>query len=118
MFAWRPNDLIWNYWVSNYLLGNRRRPSTRAGLECRHHPAARPVPLRPARDGRENPFINAGTLEVLGVPVDMSKVKLGAYVIAGITDHITPWRACYGTARLFGPEDDVRAGQRGPPANA
>ena len=25
-------------------------------------------------------------------------------MIAGITDHITPWRACYGTARLFGPE--------------
>jgi len=34
----------------------------------------------------------------------MGQVKLGAYVIAGITDHITPWRACYGTARLFGPE--------------
>jgi polyhydroxyalkanoate synthase len=41
---------------------------------------------------------------VLGVPVDMSQIKLGAYVIAGITDHITPWRACYGTARLFGPD--------------
>ena len=52
----------------------------------------------------KNPYVNAGTLEVLGVPVDMGQVKLGAYVIAGITDHITPWRACYGTARLFGPE--------------
>ena len=28
----------------------------------------------------------------------------GAYVIGGITDHITPWKACYGTARLFGPD--------------
>ena len=52
----------------------------------------------------KNPYINACTLEVLGVPVDMGQVKLGAYVIAGITDHITPWRGCYGTARLFGPE--------------
>lgn len=40
---------------------------------------------------------------MLGVPVDMEQVDIGAYVI-GITDHITPWRACYGTARLFGPE--------------
>ena len=25
-----------------------------------------------------------------------------AFVVAGITDHITPWRACYETARIFG----------------
>ena len=36
------------------------------------------------------------------MPIDLSKVKIGAYVIGGITDHITPWNGCYGTARLFG----------------
>ena len=30
------------------------------------------------------------------------KVDVGAYVVGGTTDHITPWRACYGTARLLG----------------
>jgi polyhydroxyalkanoate synthase len=29
-------------------------------------------------------------------------LKAGAFVIGGITDHITPWKGCYGTARLFG----------------
>jgi polyhydroxyalkanoate synthase len=50
----------------------------------------------------KNPYVRPGALEVGGVPIDLSKVKVGAYVIGGITDHITPWRACYGTARLFG----------------
>ena len=52
----------------------------------------------------KNPYVNPGVLEVDGVPIDMGQVQVGAFVVAGITDHITPWRACYGTARLFGPE--------------
>ncbi|MNZ51443.1 Poly-beta-hydroxybutyrate polymerase [compost metagenome] len=32
----------------------------------------------------------------------MTQVKVGAYVVGGTTDHITPWQGCYGTARLFG----------------
>jgi polyhydroxyalkanoate synthase len=32
----------------------------------------------------------------------MGKVDVHAYVVAGITDHITPWKACYATARIYG----------------
>jgi polyhydroxyalkanoate synthase len=41
---------------------------------------------------------------VIGRSIDMRRVRHGAYVIGGITDHITPWKACYGTARMFGPD--------------
>ena len=105
MFAWlRPNDLIWNYWVNNYLLGNR--PPAYDVLAWNADPTRLPGQYHCdlLELVEKTPYVNAGTLEVLGVPVDMGQVKLGAYVIAGITDHITPWRACYGTARLFGPE--------------
>lgn len=103
MFAWmRPNDLVWNYWVNNYLLGNAppafdilywNSDSTR--LPARLH--ADFLDLIGA-----NPFVRPGLLRVRGTPLDMRRVELDCYVIAGLTDHITPWQGCYGTARLYG----------------
>jgi len=105
MFAWmRPNDLIWNYWVNNYLLGNKppafdilawNADTTR--LPGQYHCDLLSMV-------EKNPYVNAGAIEIDGVPIDMGKVKLGTYVVGGITDHITPWKGCYGTARLFGPD--------------
>ena len=40
--------------------------------------------------------------ELGGVPIDLTKVKHDTYVIGGTTDHITPWKAVYQTARIFG----------------
>jgi len=105
MFAWlRPNDLIWNYWVNNYLLGNK--PPAFDILAWNADTTRLPGQFHcDLLDLVEkNPYANPGTLEIGGMPIDMSKVRVGAYVVAGITDHITPWKACYGTARLFGPE--------------
>jgi len=105
MFAWlRPNDLIWNYWVNNYLLGNK--PPAFDILAWNADTTRLPGQFHcDLLDLVEkNPYVSPGTLEIAGVPIDLSKVQVGAYVIGGITDHITPWKACYGTARLFGPQ--------------
>ncbi len=103
MFAWmRPNDLIWNYWVNNYLLGNA--PPAFDVLFWNADTTRLPAGLH--GDFLDmifsNPFMNPGKLSIGGHPIDMSKVKHPTYVIAGTTDHITPWKAVYETARLFG----------------
>jgi polyhydroxyalkanoate synthase len=49
-----------------------------------------------------NAFTHPGALEVLGTPIDLSKVTNDAYIVAGITDHITPWQGCYATTQLLG----------------
>ena len=36
--------------------------------------------------------------------LQLRKLDLEAYVVAGTTDHITPWHGCYATARLLGPK--------------
>jgi polyhydroxyalkanoate synthase len=104
MFAWmRPNDLIWNYWVNNYLLGNK--PPAFDILAWNNDTTRLPAQFHcDLLDLIEkNPYVNPGMLEICGLPIDLSKVDVGGYVIGGITDHITPWKACYGTARIFGP---------------
>jgi polyhydroxyalkanoate synthase len=103
IFAWlRPNDLIWNYWVNNYLLGNDPPAFDILfwNADTTRLPGAFHADLLSIF--QDNPFVNAGTMHILGEPIDMGQVKVDAYIVAGITDHITPWRACYQTARIYG----------------
>ena len=116
MFAWmRPNDLVWNYVVNNYLLGNEppahdilfwNDDSTR--LPARLH--ADFLDLFEA-----NPFSRPGKLRVRGRKIDLGKVGIDTYVVGGLTDHITTWQGVYRTARLFGSgAQHVRPRQRRP----
>jgi polyhydroxyalkanoate synthase subunit PhaC len=105
VFAWmRPNDLIWNYWVNNYLLGNA--PPAFDILYWNADTTR--LPARLHGDYIDlyftNPFVNPGRLRLNGVTVDMSKVrgKVDSYVIGGVTDHITPWKVAYKSARILG----------------
>ena len=103
VFAWmRPNELVWNYWVNNYLLGAHppafdilfwNADSTR--LPARLHADFLDLYLR-------NPLPAAGAAEVLGMPIDLDRVRCPVYTVAGITDHIVPWRAAYLASRLLG----------------
>ena len=43
---------------------------------------------------------------MLGSPVDLSKVDVDSYVVAGIADHLCPWQSCYRSTQLLG--GDVR----------
>jgi polyhydroxyalkanoate synthase len=103
MFAWlRPNDLIWNYWVNNYLLGNKPPAFDILAwnADTTRLPAKFHSDLLDIMD--KNPYVRPGAMTIKGVPIDLSEVDISAYVIGGLTDHITPWKSCYGTARLFG----------------
>jgi polyhydroxyalkanoate synthase len=103
IFAWmRPNDLIWNYWVNNYLLGNQPPAFDILywNADTTHLPAALHADYLDLYF--TNPFVNAGKLTLNETTVDMSKVKADSYVVAGVTDHITPWKGVYKTARIMG----------------
>ncbi|WP_420814642.1 alpha/beta fold hydrolase [Paraburkholderia susongensis] len=103
VFAWmRPNDLVWNYWVNNYLMG--KTPPAFDILYWNNDTTRLPAGLH----GQlldifiGNLFTKPRALSILGTPIDLSDVTCDKYVVAGITDHITPWKGVYNTARLFG----------------
>jgi polyhydroxyalkanoate synthase len=50
----------------------------------------------------ENSLVRPGAVRVLDTPVDLTKITLDSYAVAGIADHITPWQNAYRTTQLLG----------------
>ena len=103
VFAWlRPGDLVWNYWVNNYLLG--KRPPAFDILFWNADTTRMTAALHAdfVDIAMQNTLTRPDTVSVLGVPIDLGKVTVDTYVVAGIADHLTPWENCYRTAKLFG----------------
>jgi polyhydroxyalkanoate synthase len=99
----RPNDLVYNYLVSGWLMGKPPAPfDVLAWNDDATRTTARfaAESSRLAMDGWDG---NGPTL--LGVKTDFSKVTCDSYHVGGYTDHITAWRACYDTAHLVGGSD-------------
>ena len=103
MFAWmRPNDLVWNYVVNNYLMGEDPPPYN--VLFWNDDSTNLPAQLHSdyLDFGLEKPFTNPGEVEIAGHMADLTQVDVDSFIVAGVTDHITPWKACYRTTKLIG----------------
>lgn len=105
-FAWlRPNDLIWNYVINNYLLG--QDPPAFDVLFWN----ADATNLSGALMGdfltifETLAFTKKGEVEMVDHKIDLSKVTSDMFILGGVTDHITPWKATYRSTRLFGSKD-------------
>ncbi|PXX11930.1 PHA/PHB synthase family protein [Mycolicibacterium moriokaense] len=103
VFAWlRPTDLVWRYWVNNYVEG--KSPAAFDVLFWNADTTRMAAALH--RDmittGLHNSLVTPGAASMLGTPVDLNQLTTDAYVVAGIADHISPWQACYRSARLLG----------------
>jgi len=103
VFAWlRPRDLVWSYWVNNYLQGLTPPP-----FDILYWNAdTTRLPAGVHRDFIEIALSNAlakpDGATMLGSPVDLSAVGIGSYVVAGIADHLCPWQPCYRSTQLLG----------------
>jgi polyhydroxyalkanoate synthase subunit PhaC len=113
----RANDLIWNYWVSNYLLGQ-----TPSAFDVLYWNAdATGMTAQFNHDFSEfvddNPFVNTdppSAMSVRGEPIaDLSQLGFDSYVIGARNDHLCVWPSVYRTAQLLSPRSQFILGNSG-----
>ena len=105
-FAWlRPNDLIWNYVINNYLMGDDP-PAFDVLFWNADATNLSATLMGDFLDLFETlAFTKKGEIKMAGHGLDLSKVTSDLFILGGTTDHITPWRACYRSTQLFGSKD-------------
>jgi polyhydroxyalkanoate synthase len=99
----RPNELVWNYVVGNYLKG--QTPPAFDLLYWNGDSANLPGPMyfSYVRDMYlGNRLREPGALTMCGQAIDLRRIPVPAYVLATHDDHIVPWRSAYQTVGLLG----------------
>jgi polyhydroxyalkanoate synthase subunit PhaC len=95
----RANDLIFNYVVSNWLMG--RQPPAFDILAWNSDATRMPAAMHAFYLRSfyvQNKFVK-GELTVRGQPLDLKDVRQDLYIVAAINDHIVPWTSSYRTIR-------------------
>jgi len=98
----RANDLIWSFVVNNYLLGKDPFPFDLLywNSDATRMPAAmHSFYLR--RMYQENQLVVPGAIELGGVPIDLTKITVPAFLLSTREDHIAPWKSTFAATRLY-----------------
>jgi polyhydroxyalkanoate synthase len=98
----RANDLVWSYVVNGYLKGKRPDAFDILYWNSDSTNLAGPWYAWYLRNTYlENNLRVPGKLSTCGVPIDLSRVRVPAYVLATREDHIVPWQGAYQTTQLL-----------------
>lgn len=103
LFVWlRPEDLVWNFWVNNNILG--RQPPPLDVLYWDNDPTR--VPARLHADFIDiflgDVFRRPGRQALFGRAMDYARVEMPTYFVGGLEDYLMPWRGIYRAVGGFG----------------
>lgn len=96
IFNWlRPTDLVWNYWINNYLLG--KEPPSMDVLYWDNDSTRLPAGLHSdfLDIVVDDAFSAPGQLVVKGYPIDIKQLKMDFYCVGGDEDYLMPWKKCF-----------------------
>ena len=101
----RPNELVWNYVVGNYLKGQKPPAfdllfwnGDSTNLPGRSFPGTSATPTWKT-------ISRCGRAQAAGLPLDLTRLTMPAYIFGSREDHIVPWTAAYASTQLLrGPQ--------------
>jgi polyhydroxyalkanoate synthase len=108
----RPKDLIWSYYVKNYLLGEE--PPAHDILFWNNDSTN--IPAKMHRYYLNNMYLknrlkDSGALSLNQTPINLQRVDTPSFFVATLQDHISPWKSVYaGLQLLSGPAQFVLGG--------
>lgn len=102
----RPNELVWNYVVGNYLKGQKPPPFDL--LFWNGDSTNLPGPFFSwyfRNTYLENNLKVPGRAQAAGLPLDLTRLTMPAYIFGSREDHIVPWVSAYASTQLLrGPQ--------------
>ncbi|AKJ29596.1 poly(3-hydroxyalkanoate) polymerase [Caldimonas brevitalea] len=98
----RPNDLVWNYVVGNYLKGQTPPPFDLLYWNSDSTNLPGPMYCWYLRNAYlENKLKEPGALTVCGAPLDFGRIDAPAFIYGSREDHIVPWDGAYASVPLL-----------------
>ena len=98
----RPNDLVWNYVVGNYLKGEAPPPFDLLYWNGDSTNLPGPMYCWYLRNTYlENKLKQPGATTVCGQKIDLSAIEAPVYIYGSREDHIVPWAGAYGSTRVM-----------------
>ncbi|MGH1374201.1 MAG: PHA/PHB synthase family protein [Cellvibrionaceae bacterium] len=105
IFNWlRPTDLVWNFWINNYLLG--KEPPSMDVLYWDNDSTRLPAGLHSdfLDIFVEDKFVHPDRLVVKGYPLDIRQISMDFYCVGGNEDYLMPWKKCFEVPKLVSSE--------------
>jgi polyhydroxyalkanoate synthase len=99
----RPNDLIWSYFVHNYLEGEKPAPLDILFWNADYTNLPQAMLLFYLRNMYlENKLIQPNKIQLNGVSINLKAITAPSYFISAQQDHITPWQSTYSALSQYG----------------
>lgn len=110
----RPNELVWNYVVSNYLKGETPVPFDLLYWNGDSTNLPGPFFTWYFRNAYlENKLCKPGKVKCAGIPIDLRKIDVPTYLYASREDHIVPWQSGYASTGIFSGDNRFVLGASG-----